>query len=62
MELNDLKALIAATLLGGSVRTVSHDGGRTSSVISPTAIEITTAVQAAQRIWNEVIKQDREGG
>jgi hypothetical protein len=49
MELNELKALMAASLLGGKTQTVQHD---------PLAIRL--AVKAAQLIWLEVLKQERE--
>lgn len=57
MELVELKFLAAASLLGGSV----HRSGLLDSTIrSPSQIEIEVAVKKAQRIWDEVLRQDQE--
>jgi hypothetical protein len=57
MELIDLKMLAAASLLGGTIQEkgIAH-GGR---VFEPTGKEIETAVRTTQKIWEEVLKQDR---
>ena len=52
MELNELKALMAASLLGGSVGEFAT---------SPKDKDIEKAVQIAQKIWAETLKQEREG-
>jgi hypothetical protein len=60
MELNDLKLLAAASLLSGKIHEISSDGGRTSHMTLPTRAEIESAVECAQKIWLEVLRQDRE--
>jgi hypothetical protein len=57
MELNDLKALMAACLLGGSV---THGFTISDYADRPTSIAIAAAVKTAQEIWNETLKQDRQ--
>lgn len=54
MELMDLKAVIAAALLGGTVRTIGAD------TAIPTETQIKAAVKTAQEIWDEVLRQDAE--
>ena len=51
MNLNELKAIMAASLLGGSI-------GEFSTI--PRAKDIEIAIQIAQKIWEEVLKQERE--
>jgi len=48
MELNDLKAIMAATLLSGSVKLEAN-----RTLRGPTEIEIQTAVRHAESIWEE---------
>ena len=54
MELSELKAVMAASLLGG---TIIREKGR---VTVPDEVEIETAVKVAQEIWEEVLKQERD--
>ena len=51
MELNELKAIMAASLLGGWT-------GEFPRSLRSQDIEI--AVKAAQKIWEEVLRQERE--
>jgi len=50
MELDELKLLAAASLLAGSITASSH----------PTDEGIAKAVRTAKRIWEEVLRQERE--
>ena len=54
MELNDLKALMAASLVGGNIEEKSLGHVRV-----PSRGEIEAAVATAQEIWEEVLRQDR---
>jgi hypothetical protein len=58
MELSELKTLVAASLLGGSVTRVRQ--GRGMEVVGPSPAVITKAVQMAGDIWEEVLRQERE--
>jgi hypothetical protein len=62
MELQDLKLLVAGSLLGGSVKTrdTGIRGKGVDSVSAPNDAEIAKAVSTAQRIWEEVLRQERE--
>lgn len=53
MQLIELKALMAASLLGGSV-------SRPTAASVPHRVAIEAAVKTAQEIWEETLKQDRE--
>jgi len=58
MELEDLKMLAAASLLGGSV----HKGLRSNPntppyIVEPSDMEIEAAVRVAGKIWEEVLSQ-----
>lgn len=55
MELNELKALMAASLLGSTVERT-----RVAHVRVPDPDSIEAAVRTAQEIWEETLKQDRE--
>ena len=46
MELEDLKALITASLLAG--------------LVAPTDHEIASAVESSQRIWEAVLEEKRQ--
>lgn len=59
MELTDLKLLAAASLLSGSVFAATSDGGRNSTIMAPSAKVIASAVEVAQRIWDEVLRQEK---
>lgn len=58
MDLNELKFLAAASILAGSVKPPSADR---SGWTTPNDKMIKLAVEAAQSIWDEVLRQDREG-
>ena len=56
MELHDLIAMMAASLLGSRVKSISDNGGRTHRLIVPDTHEIEAAVETAQRIWQATIE------
>jgi hypothetical protein len=58
MDLNELKTLTAAALLGGSVRAVID--GSTRTIIGPKPDVIAAAVLVAGDIWLEVLRQEKE--
>jgi hypothetical protein len=57
MELNEMKALMAASLLGGAIGSFPDTMLTIRNVQDS---EITAAVQIAQKIWEEVRRQERE--
>lgn len=56
MDLNSLKLLAAASLLGGSVREAQN--GRNSNVYIPDPKTIEAAVEVAEEIWEEVLRRE----
>lgn len=58
MELHELKLLAAASLLAGEVQAASFEK---SGCSAPTQKQIELAVKVAGDIWDEVLRQDREG-
>lgn len=57
MELEDLKMLAAASLMSGSVFAGSSNGGRTTDIMAPNNKTIEAAVEVAEKIWQEVLRQ-----
>jgi hypothetical protein len=58
MELSELKALMAASLLAGSVKVVPGGNALATAVEIPNLFAIEAAVGRAQDIWEEVIRQE----
>lgn len=56
LELNELKALMAASVVGGRLSGITY--GLRISEVTPLMVE--QAVSLSQKIWEEVLKQERE--
>ena len=60
MDLNELKALMAASLLGGIISSAERSS-QPLKTKSDADNDIAVCVRVAQRIWDETLRQDREG-
>lgn len=55
MELNELIALMASSLLAGSV---NSQGAHQGQIFVPTREQMRAAVHTSKELWDEVLKQE----
>lgn len=57
MDLQELKSIMAASLLAGEI----SSGPRGKRLYEVSDFDIDQAVRLSQMLWEEVLKQEREG-